>query len=133
MKKFLVAFSFVLLSVISFSSPNPAYADLCPDKNSGFARLCDLRLNEASDITSNIVTVLLIFAIIVCLIYLVYGGIRWIMSGGDKNKLEAAQGAVRAAIIGLIVALSAYFFLNIIIFLFTGETILNFEIPTIVP
>jgi len=133
MKKVSALFSFVLVLSLFFSAANFAYADLCPKTSSGFASLCDLKLDKASDITGNIVTVLLIFAIIVALIYLVYGGIRWSMSAGDKQKMETARITITGAIVGLVIALSAYFFLNIVTYLFTGNTFLDFTIPTIVP
>lgn len=113
------------------SSASLAYADLCPKGD--FAPLCKLKLDNASTITGSIVTVLLIFAVIAALIFLLYGGIRWIMSAGDKSKLEAARGTITGAVIGLVVAFSAYFILNVITYLFTGSTFLNFTVPTIVP
>ena len=134
MKKVSSYISFGLTGVLLYlSSATFAYADLCPKQNSGFAALCNLKLSNASSITGNIVTILLIFAVIISLIFLIIGGIRWIMSSGDKAKLEAARGTITGAIVGLIIAFSAYFILNVITYLFTKNTFLNFTIPTIVP
>lgn len=47
----------------------------------------------------------------VALVYMLWGAINWITSGGDKEKLMKAQGRIRNAIIGifvLIVVLSAF-------------------------
>ncbi len=40
--------------------------------------------------------------------YLVYGGIQWIMSGGDKGKLEDARNKITQAIVGLAIVASAW-------------------------
>ena len=40
--------------------------------------------------------------------YLVYGGVEWITSGGDKGKLESARGKITNGIIGLAVVASAW-------------------------
>ena len=40
--------------------------------------------------------------------YLVYGGIQWIMAGGDKGKLEEARNKITNGIIGLAIVASAW-------------------------
>lgn len=40
--------------------------------------------------------------------YLVYGGVEWIMSGGDKGKLEGARNKITQAIVGLAIVASAW-------------------------
>ncbi len=40
--------------------------------------------------------------------YLIYGGLQWIMSGGDKGKLEEARAKITNGIIGLAVVASAW-------------------------
>jgi hypothetical protein len=42
-------------------------------------------------------------AAVMVLIYLLWGGIEWITSGGDKGKTENARNKITNAIIGLIV------------------------------
>jgi len=42
-------------------------------------------------------------AAVMVLIYLLWGGIEWITSGGDKSKTEGARNKITNAIIGLIV------------------------------
>lgn len=106
---------------------------ICPPAGSQFANLCKLKLDNASSIVSSIVTLLLILAIVLALIFLIWGAIRWITSGGDKGKLDGARTAITASIVGLILAFLAYFILNVLTFLFTGKGLTAFEIPTIVP
>lgn len=40
--------------------------------------------------------------------YLVYGGVQWIMSGGDKTKLEEARAKITQSIVGLGIVASAW-------------------------
>ena len=52
-------------------------------------------------------TVLLIVGLI-SVIMLVYGGLRYILSGGDSKKVTDAKNTVLYAIIGLIISILAY-------------------------
>ena len=52
-------------------------------------------------------TVLLIVGLI-SVIMLVYGGLRYILSGGDSKKVTDAKNTVLYAIIGLIISMLAY-------------------------
>jgi len=134
MKKLSSAITVAAAGISYFSMAAFAYAasdSICPTGQ--FAPLCTLKLNGASSIVSRLVTLLLVLAIVVALIFLITGGIRWIMSGGDKGKLDSARGTVTGAVVGLIIALLAFFILNVITFLFTKNTITNLTIPTIVP
>ena len=52
-------------------------------------------------------TILLIVGLI-SVIMLVYGGLRYILSGGDSKKVTDAKNTVLYAIIGLIISLLSY-------------------------
>ncbi len=62
-----------------------------------------------------VVVFFIIIAVVVALIYLLYGGVKWITSKGDKTEVEAARNHIMAAIIGLIVVVLAVFILTIIL------------------
>src|SRR5690349_7405124 len=89
----------------------PAFAqginiDPCPRGTTGgtnFAGLCNISANNIGTLISSIVTILLIAAAIIALFFLIWGGIRWITSGGDKSKVDSARQTIIASIIGLIV------------------------------
>lgn len=57
---------------------------------------------------SAVIRLLLIVAFVIALIFLIIGGIRWILAGGDKAAAESARGTLTAAIIGLIIVLVAW-------------------------
>ncbi|NCN87799.1 MAG: hypothetical protein GW941_02795 [Candidatus Pacebacteria bacterium] len=53
------------------------------------------------------ISALLVFA------QLIWGGIEWITSGGDKGKVDSARGKITAAVIGLIIVASSYAILHL--------------------
>ena len=87
---------------------------------------------ENLDITALIqggIKLLLMVAFIVAFIFIIIGGIRWILSGGDKAAAEAARGTLTAAIIGLIIVLAAWAIMTLIGILF-GVDLLNIAVPS---
>lgn len=77
---------------------------------------------------SSILSGVMIVSALLVLIYLVWGGIEWLTSGGEKAKLEKARNRITQAIIGIIVlaATTAIFmmvqsFLNVEILNFTNR------------
>jgi len=102
----------------------------CP---SGFENLCKIKVEGNLNIVSNIIQILIIVAIVLSVIFLIIGGIRWIMSGGDKAKVEQAKSAVTAAIVGLILSILAYSIVNVVLYLLGGDLDLNnLTIPKLV-
>ncbi len=133
MKKIFKPFLTLSAFLVVFLQAGAAQADsLCP-ASGDFTKLCSLNAGNLPSTVGKIVNILLILAIILTLLYLVYGGIRWITSGGDKAKLDAARSHITAAIVGLIIALLAFFFLNILTYVFTGKALMDLSLPTIVP
>lgn len=123
---------FFLSGFFLFAPPVSAQVNsLCP-KGGNFNNLCNLKVNNAGGIVGTIIQTLLIIAILMSLFFILYGGIRWISSGGDKGKIDQARGTLVAAIVGLIISLLAFFILNIILGVFTGHGLMNFTIPTLV-
>lgn len=64
--------------------------------------------------------VLITATVVLALVFLIWGGISWIMSEGDKTKLQAARKTVISAIIGLITSLLSFVIVNLIGYLFLG-------------
>ena len=65
-----------------------------------------------------LITGALIIAGVACVVFLIFGGIRWITSGGDKGQLESARGMETSAIIGLIIIFSVWAILRLIQYIF---------------
>ena len=61
------------------------------------------------------VNIVFMFAGIVALIFVVYGGFKYVISGGDPQKVAAAKDTIVYAVIGLIVALSSFIIIRLVI------------------
>lgn len=60
-------------------------------------------------------TMLFVLAEIAALVFVVYAGIQWAMSGGDKQKIQSARNRLMYSIIGLIVITLSLFIVHAII------------------
>ncbi len=59
---------------------------------------------------------------IISVIMLIYGGLRYVVSGGDSKKVTDAKNTIIYAIIGLIVAILSYAIVNFVINAIGGGT-----------
>lgn len=66
------------------------------------------------DIVATFVALALIAAAILCLVYIIVGGISFILSAGNEEKIKKAVNTIRFAIIGLFVAFIAFFAVSFI-------------------
>jgi len=98
----------------------------------GGANLANLSGLTITGVIQTFITIALIVAGVVFLFMLIVGGIRWIMSGGDKAQTETARNQITAALIGLVVVFAAYAIATLIANIF-GVDILNFTVPQITP
>ena len=62
-----------------------------------------------------ITNVILLIVGIVSVVMLIYGGLRYILSGGDSKKVTDAKNTILYAIIGLIISLLAYAIVNFVL------------------
>jgi hypothetical protein len=88
-----------------------------------FRKLGDIKFGS---IISASISLILIVAAILFFFMLVIGGIKWILSGGDKGATEAARNQITAALIGLVVVFAAWAIANLIgslfgIAIFSGQ------------
>ena len=68
------------------------------------------------------ITNTVLFAVgIISVVMLIYGGIRYVLSGGDSKKVTDAKNTILYAIIGLIISILAYAIVNFVINAVTGE------------
>ncbi len=118
--------------ILSLFVAAPAFAQgfLCPTGEGGFSALCNLKGDQGgfTKILSTGITLAFIAAVVIALFFLIWGGIKWILSGGDKGGVEAARNTIVAAIIGLIVTFAAYFILNLVLGFF-GLSLDNIKLP----
>ena len=105
-----------------------AFAEtLCPTGD--FAGLCDVKIDT---LIGPFIQLIYIIAVLAALFYLIWGGFKWLTSGGDKTAVASAREHIIAAIIGLIVIFLSYFILNILIkFFVPGFNIGSFVLPSL--
>ncbi|HLD02046.1 MAG TPA: pilin [Patescibacteria group bacterium] len=119
MKKLLLFLSFFFFTLPVFFAPSvfaesPIPIQVCPT-GSEFDELCTYTGENVGGIVNFAVNVLLVIAVVIALIFLIWGGIKWILSGGDKGGVEAARNMIVAAIVGLLLAFLAFFVLNVVL------------------
>lgn len=68
--------------------------------------------NALSSIIATGVNLLILAAVILCLLYLIWGGINWMMSEGDKQKINQAREKLVSALIGLAIVFMSYLIIN---------------------
>lgn len=70
-----------------------------------------------------IINVLLIFASLVAVIMIIYGGVRYIISRGDEDEAAAAKNTILYAVIGLIVIGLSAAIVNFVIGSISGQNL----------
>ncbi len=90
-------------TAVATSLVTSAFAQVVVPENTGIYGFRDI--NQAINSVMNLA---FFFALILVLIYLVWGGIQWITSGGDKAGTEAARGKLTGAIVGIIIVAVAF-------------------------
>lgn len=129
MKK-IIATTTGLLTPLMIALPVFAQAiDTCPEGQ--FAPLCKVNASQFPQLITNIITLLFVIAVIVAIFFLVWGGIKWIMSAGDKAKIESARNTIIGGIVGLILVFLAYFIVQLVAGLF-GINIQSLKLPNLI-
>jgi hypothetical protein len=75
------------------------------------------------------IVLILVVAALVFFFMLIFGGIKYITSGGDKAQTEAARGTITAALIGLVIVFAAWAIITLVNAFF-GINILDLTLPT---
>lgn len=70
-----------------------------------FSQLGDITIPQ---IIGTVIKWILIIAAVLAFIFLVWGGLKWITSGGDKEGTAKAQSTITAALIGLVIVFAAW-------------------------
>ena len=61
-----------------------------------------------------IITILFVVGIVIAVAFLIFGGIKWILSGGDKTKVDAARGHIVASIVGLVIIAASFLIFSVV-------------------
>jgi len=78
--------------------------------------------DNVGTLISEALNFVMILGALLVFMYLIWGGIEWITSGGDKGKTEGARNKITAAVIGLIVLAASWAILGLVLnFLGAGD------------
>lgn len=122
LKKVSDYFSTAILAGIVYAQDIPI------EPPAGWEPLANIRV---PGIISTAVKVILIVAAIIAFIFLVFGGIKWITSGGDKEGTQAAQKTITAALVGLIIVFAAWAIIWLLSTFFGIDIFGGLKIPVI--
>ena len=119
-----------IAAIIAFLSFAPfAFAQLNISPGGDFANL-NFRAANVSKIIEALIALIFIVAVVIALFFLLWGAVKWIMSGGDKAAVESARGMIVAAVVGLVILFLAFLLLNVLLAFF-GVDIKNIAITPI--
>ena len=121
MKKILLAFGLIF----AFATPivmtsnvldNQAHAEGAADLIQKGADSTGQKDSRSAGVLAKEFVNIMLFAVgILAVIMLIWGGIRYVLSGGDSGAVSSAKKTILYAVVGLIVAILAYAIVNFVI------------------
>lgn len=75
-------------------------------------------LTGSDGIVTNVINGLFMAAGIIAVLFIVIGGIRYVVSQGDEKSVQGAKNTVLYAVIGLLIVLLAFAIVNFVLDLF---------------
>jgi len=116
MKKTLINKLIVILFAVAITLPFVAFAALLPDTpyDKGQASTAFGSGNTVTQILTKILSILLQFAGLVSVIFIVYGGYRYVTAGGNEDAAESAKHIITNAVIGFAVIVLSFVILKVV-------------------
>ena len=65
---------------------------------------------DPRDIVVNVLLVFLSFMAVIFLALIIIGGYKWMMAGGNEDKIKDAKSQMKSAVIGLFIVMASYGF-----------------------
>jgi len=124
--KFVRHFLFAVVAILTLATP--AYAQGMLD----FILPGTFKITKIDSVISALFGLVLIIAGLLSFFNLILGGLQWIVSGGEKEALKAAQGRLLHAVVGLIIVASSWAIM-LLVQDFLGFTIISKPVPIPVP
>lgn len=101
-----------LLALTIGGNGSPTYNVALPG---GLGNIGSIQLPKLITFSINL---LLTVAVLLAFFFVLFGGLKWMLSQGDKKQVEEAQKTLTFAIVGLVITFLSFFILNIIGFAF---------------
>ncbi|MBI5452347.1 hypothetical protein HY945_02705 [Candidatus Gottesmanbacteria bacterium] len=122
MKKF-TALTTTFFTFILSAAPVAAQVDISISKPP------NLKIDNPGKLLGGVIGLILIISALAAFIFLIWGGVQWITSGGDKAGVEAAQHRIQAALLGLFIVFAAWAIM-LVAGQFLGFDLSNLKFPT---
>ncbi len=103
--------------VMASTTPNPAQAGAEAARGNGMPS----ELVGADGVFTKITNTVLYAVGIISVVMLIFGGLRYVISGGDSKKVTDAKNTIMYALIGLIISILAFAIVNFVINAVGGE------------
>jgi len=81
-------------------------------------------------IVGGAINLILISVTLIAFLFLLIGGVQWVMAGGDKEGTEKARKRITAALVGLAITFSAYAIAFIVNAVF-GVNVFTLTLPSL--
>lgn len=78
----------------------------------------EVKVTEFSPMIRGIIRIFFVIAVLLTFVFLLWGGIQWILSGGEKDKYEGARNRITAALIGLAIVALAWLIIKVVTYFF---------------
>ena len=78
----------------------------------------EVKVTKIGPLLKSGISIAIIIAALMTFAFLVWGGIQWIASGGDKAKYEEARNRITAALIGLAIVVLAWLIIKLVSYFF---------------
>ena len=69
---------------------------------------------DTIEIINKLIAYAILIAGLLCVAFIFFGGLSFILSGGDEGKIKQAVGTIRYSIIGLVITVLAVFIVSIV-------------------
>lgn len=91
-------------------------------QNIGMDKPVEAKITDLGRLISTGVSVIIIISGILVFVFLVWGGIEWLTSGGDKTRTQSAQSRITNALVGLAIIAASWALVRIIAYFFGVES-----------
>lgn len=115
MKKTLTfAYRLAYLAPLALAARANAVSIGFPDNFAGFSS------QDLKETISNIVRIIVGFLGIITVLIILAGGLKWMTSGGNEDKIAEAKKLISAGVVGLVIVLAAYAIASFVVNSLTG-------------
>jgi Type IV secretion system pilin len=114
-----LAFGLFAVPAVSLAETPNIEGSLCQGTNLQFGAAQDCAANgdetRLNDLIAKIVNIVSVIVAIVAVIMIIYGGFKYITSGGDSGNVTGAKNTILYAIIGLVIVALAQFIVKFVL------------------